>query len=78
MHPLFAQFQKNKNQIHGNFEKFIVSKDGSKYIRFCNSDLLDMGYNSGETSHSPEQALQNIKKAIEQFIKEQYDEDNSN
>ena len=78
MHPLFAEFQNNKDQIHGNFEKFIVSKDGSKYIRFCNSDLLDMGYNSGETNYSPEQALQNIKKAIEEFIKEEYDEDNSN
>jgi predicted RNase H-like HicB family nuclease len=37
-----------------------------------------MGYESGERNISPEQALQNIKKAIEEFIKEEYDEDNIN
>jgi glutathione peroxidase-family protein len=78
MHPLFKQFQKDGDLIHGNFEKFIVSKDGSKYVRFCNSDLLEMGYQSGARNISPEQALQNIKKAIEAFIKEEYDENNVN
>jgi glutathione peroxidase len=78
MHPLFAEFQKNKNQIHGNFEKFIVSKDGFRYVRFCNSDLLEMGYNSSQTNNSPEQALSNIKEAIENFLKEDYDKDNTN
>jgi glutathione peroxidase len=78
MHPLFKEFQQNSDLIHGNFEKFIISRDGSKYIRFCNSDLLSMGYESGERNISPEQALQNIKKAIEEFIKEEYDEDNIN
>lgn len=78
MHPLFREFQKDADLIHGNFEKFIVSRDGSKYVRFCNSDLLNMGYESGERNITPEQALQNIKKAIEEFIKEEYDQDNAN
>jgi glutathione peroxidase len=78
MHPLFKELQKNSNVINGNFEKFIVSKDGSKYVRFCNSDLLDLAYNSGNRSTSPEDALANIKKVIEQFLEEEYDENNIN
>lgn len=78
MHPLFKELQKDTDLIHGNFEKFIVSRDGSKYVRFCNSDLLNMGYLSGERNISPEQALLNIEKAIEEFIKEEYDENNPN
>ena len=78
MHPLFKELQKSSDLIHGNFEKFVVSKDGSKYVRFCNSDLLNMAYESGERNVSPEQALKNIKEAIENFIKEDYDEDNVN
>jgi glutathione peroxidase len=78
MHPLFKELQKNSNVINGNFEKFIVSKDGSKYVRFCNSDLLDLAYSSGNRSTSPEDALANIKKVIEQFLEEEYDENNIN
>lgn len=78
MHPLFKELQKNSDLINGNFEKFIVSRDGNKYIRFCNSDLLDLAYNSGNRSISPEEALANIKKAIEQFLEEEYDENNTN
>jgi glutathione peroxidase-family protein len=78
MHPLFKELQKNSDLIHGNFEKFIVSRDGSRYIRFCNSDLLNMAYSSGDRDVSPEEALKNIKKAIEDFIKEEYDENNIN
>jgi predicted RNase H-like HicB family nuclease len=37
-----------------------------------------MAYSSGERNVSPEQALLNIKKVIEQFVKEEYDEDNIN
>ena len=78
IHPLFKELQKNSDLINGNFEKFIVSKDGNKYVRFCNSDLLGLAYDSGNRNVSPEEALKNIKKAIEDFIQEQYDEDNIN
>ena len=70
--------KKTSDVIHGNFEKFIVSRDGSKYVRFCNSDLLDMAYTSGNRDVSPEEALKNIKKTIEDFIQEEYDENNIN
>ena len=78
IHPLFKELQKNSDLIHGNFEKFIVSKDGNRYVRFCNSDLLGLAYDSGNRTVSPEEALKNIKKAIEDFIQEEYDEDNIN
>lgn len=78
MHPLFKELQKTSDLIHGNFEKFIISRDGSRYVRFCNSDLLDMAYNSGNRDVSSEEALKNIKKAIEDFIQEEYDENNIN
>jgi glutathione peroxidase len=77
MHPLFKELQKNSDLINGNFEKFIVSRDGNKYVRFCNSDLLDLAYNSGNRDTSSDSALANIKKAIEQFIEEEYDENNT-
>jgi glutathione peroxidase len=78
MHPLFKELQKESDLICGNFEKFIVSKDGSKYVRFCNSDLLNLAYNSGNRDISSDEALINIKKAIEEFLKEEYDENNIN
>ena len=78
MHPLFKELQKNSNLINGNFEKFIVSKDGNRYVRFCNSDLLDLAYSSGNRSTSSQDALINIKKVIEQFLEEEYDENNIN
>lgn len=77
LHPLYEMLQKKGNVIHGNFEKFIVSKDGSRYVRFCNSDLLDMGYRRGDTKMSPEESLKEIKKVIENFLKEKYDENNT-
>ena len=75
---MFKELQKNSNLINGNFEKFIVSKDGNKYVRFCNSDLLDLAYNSGNRNTSSQDALINIKKVIEQFLEEEYDENNIN
>jgi glutathione peroxidase len=78
MHPLFKELQKNSNLINGNFEKFIVSRDGTRYVRFCNSDLLDLAYNSGNRKTSSQGALTNIKKVIEEFLKEEYDENKIN
>ena len=45
--------------------------------RFCNSDLLDLGYNAGERVINSENALSNIKKTIEDFLKED-DKNNPN
>lgn len=76
-HELFEKIQEGTDQIQGNFEKLIISKDGKKMKRFCNSDLLDLGYNAGNRVINSEQALNNIKNAIEDFLKEN-DENNAN
>jgi len=77
-HALYEQFQKNRDPVHGNFEKFIVSRDGQRYVRFCNSDLLDLAFNSGNRQTNSEQALNNIKKTIEKLLSESYNESNIN
>jgi glutathione peroxidase len=76
-HDLYKKVQDGTDPIQGNFEKLIISKDGKKMKRFCNSDLLDLGYNAGERVINSENALINIKKTIEDFLKED-DKDNSN
>ncbi|MEY4333126.1 MAG: hypothetical protein RLZZ196_1864, partial [Bacteroidota bacterium] len=70
-HPFYKMVQENRDPIQGNFEKFIVSKDGTKMFRFCNSDLLDLAYNAGVRKTDSNQALINIKAAIEVLLDEQ-------
>jgi glutathione peroxidase len=69
-HEFYKLIQENQFPIEGNFEKIIISRDGKKTIRFCNSDLLDLAFNAGERKTSSEQALANIKKAIETLLDE--------
>ncbi len=76
-HELYKNIQKESSPVQGNFEKLIISKDGKKMKRFCNSDLLDLGYNAGNRTIDSEQALKNIKSAIEDFLKED-DKNNAN
>lgn len=69
-HELYKMIQENKDPIQGNFEKIIVSRDGTKMFRFCNSDLLDLAYNAGIRKTDSAQALINIKAAIEVLLDE--------
>ncbi len=55
---------------HSRPDKRTIKKGGKKTIRFCNSDLLDLAFNAGERKTSSEQALANIKKAIETLLDE--------
>ena len=70
VHPFYEKVQENKDPIQGNFEKFIISKDGKKVVRYCNSDLLDLAYNSGNRTINSETALKNITETIEHFLGE--------
>lgn len=69
-HVLYQKIQSDSSPVQGNFEKLIISKDGKKMQRFCNSDLLDLAFKSGNRKTDSDTALQNIKKAIENFLKE--------
>jgi glutathione peroxidase len=73
VHPFYKLMQESTDQIQGNFEKFIISRDGTKVVRYCNSDLLDLGYNAGDRTIDSKLALQNITNTIEEFLHEQVD-----
>jgi glutathione peroxidase len=73
VHPFYKLMQDGADPITGNFEKFIINRDGTKVVRYCNSDLLDLGYNAGDRTIDSETALQNIKNTIEAFLHEQVD-----
>jgi glutathione peroxidase len=70
VHPFYKLVQEHNFLIKGNFEKFIINRDGTKVVRYCNSDLLDLGYNAGDRTIDSETALRNIENTIEAFLNE--------
>jgi len=70
VHPFYKLVQEHNFPIKGNFEKFIINRDGTKVVRYCNSDLLDLGYNAGDRTIDSETALRNIENTIEAFLNE--------
>ena len=65
VHPFYKLVQENKDPIQGNFEKFIINRSGTKVVRYCNSDLLDLAYDAGVRTIDSKTALENIEKTIE-------------
>jgi glutathione peroxidase len=74
-HPFYKFIQDNADPIQGNFEKFIINRDGTKVVRYCNSDLLDLAFNSGNRTVDSQTALKNICSTIEDFLKEEVELD---
>ena len=70
VHPFYKLMQEGTDPIQGNFEKFIISRDGTKVVRYCNSDLLDLAFNAGVRTVDSHRALQEITKTIEDFLHE--------
>ncbi len=64
----YGGFPANGGPVQGNFEKFIISRDGKKMYRFCNSDLLDLAFDAGNRKTDSNQAFINIKAAIEVML----------
>jgi glutathione peroxidase len=60
----YGGFPANGGPVQGNFEKFIISRNGKKMYRFCNSDLLNLAFYAKNRKTNAEQALQNIKLVI--------------
>lgn len=71
IHPLYEKLQSIGGPMQGNFEKIIISKDGKKIFRFCNSDLLNLGYDAGERSIDADTALILVKEAINKLLNEE-------
>jgi glutathione peroxidase len=64
----YGGFPAKGGPVQGNFEKFIISRDGKKMYRFCNSDLLDLAFDAGNRKTDSNQAFINIKAAIEVML----------
>ena len=72
-HPLYRRLGVDDGPILGNFEKFVVSRDGKRRARFTNGCLLPANFEMGKDGYSPEEALTRIRAAIEYFLAEPYD-----
>lgn len=66
----YGGYPANGGPVQGNFEKFIISRDGKKMFRFCNSDLLDLAFDVGNRKTNSHQAIINVKAAIEVLLEE--------
>jgi glutathione peroxidase len=57
--------------INGNFEKFLVSKNGKRIIRLANGVLLNYAFEDGYCG-SPEAECDALCQAIEEALEEEY------
>jgi glutathione peroxidase-family protein len=73
-HPLYVRLgvgtKDDSHPIRGNFEKWVVSKDGTNRARFTNGSLLPANLESGYDDYSPQEALRRIRAAIEYYLSE--------
>jgi hypothetical protein len=53
-----------KQDMTGNFEKFLINKKGERVARITNGVLLEYAYNDGRCE-SPEVELQKLSEMIE-------------
>jgi len=72
-HLLFERLGVDIGEIRGNFEKFVVSRDGRRISRFTNGSLLPSNLESGWSTFDPQDALRRIRASIELFLDEPYD-----
>lgn len=60
-----------ESPINGNFEKFLVSKNGKVILRMINGSLLDYAYKDG-LCDSPEVEYDKLCATIEEALNEEY------
>jgi len=70
-HDLFKRLGVEAGEIRGNFEKFVVSRDGKRVARFTNGSILPANFETGYANFSPAEALKRIRAAIELFLDEE-------
>jgi hypothetical protein len=69
-HPIFEKLNALGAPLQGNFEKFLVGKDGRSVRRWANGALLDFAYDSGDYFLSPQEGLTQMSEAIEGLLSE--------
>jgi glutathione peroxidase-family protein len=75
-HPIYKRLGIDPGSlILGNFEKFIVSRDGKRRARFTNGCLLPANFETGYDEYGPKEGLKRIRAAIEYFLAEEYDDE---
>jgi glutathione peroxidase len=67
VHPLYKSLAQNM-PMFGNFEKFLVDKNGKVSVRYSNSTLLDYAKNNGEKVTTSGEDYNNISNAIEELL----------
>jgi glutathione peroxidase len=74
-HPLYGFLNPGgeNTPIFGNFEKFIVDKNGHYLTRIMNGALLDYAYNDGQCD-PPEVEYQRLCGIIEEALNQEYTE----
>lgn len=70
-HPLYQRLGVLDGPIRGNFEKWVVSRDGKRRARFTNGSLLPANFETGYDDYDPKEALRRIRGAIEYFLSEE-------
>jgi hypothetical protein len=69
-HPIFEKLNALGAPLQGNFEKFLVGKDGRSVRRWANGALLDFAYDSGDYFLNPQEGLAQMSEAIEGLLSE--------
>ena len=69
-HPIFEKLNALGAPLQGNFEKFLVGKDGRSVRRWANGALLDFAYDSGDYFLDPQEGLAQMSEAIEGLLSE--------
>jgi len=67
VHDLYKSMAQDM-PMFGNFEKFLVDKNGNVAVRYANSTLLDYANNHGEKTSTSEEDYNNISNAIEELL----------
>jgi glutathione peroxidase len=69
VHPIYQNLAKGL-PMFGNFEKFLVNKNGKVIIRYANSTLMDAATKNGFKETSSGEDFKNISNAIEELLED--------
>ena len=56
--------------MFGNFEKFLVDKNGKVFVRYSNSTLMDAATENGIRETTSGEDFKNISNAIEELLQD--------
>jgi glutathione peroxidase len=69
VHPIYKNLAKDMTMF-GNFEKFLVDKNGKVVVRYSNSTLMDAATENGIRETTSGEDFKNISNAIEELLQD--------